>query len=58
MERQKMFNITQEERSKLLDYMSKRPYAEVYVLIAMLVSLKPIKEEKNSKEDKPKKVVM
>ena len=52
-----MFNITQEERSKLLDYMSKRPYAEVYVLIAMLVSLKPI-EEKNSKEDKPKKVVM
>ena len=58
MERQKMFNITQQERSKLLDYMSKRPYAEVYVLIAMLVSLKPIKEEKNSKEDKPKKVVM
>jgi len=53
-----MFNITQEERAKLLDYMSKRPYAEVYVLIAMLVSLKPIKEEKNSKEDKPKKVVM
>ena len=52
-----MFNITQEERSKLLDYMSKRPYAEVYVLIAMLVSLKPIKEE-NNKEDKPKKIVM
>ena len=52
-----MFNITQEERSKLLDYMSKRPYAEVYVLIAMLVSLRPI-EEKNSKEDKQKKVVM
>ena len=52
-----MFNITQEERSKLLDYMSKRPYAEVYVLIAMLVGLRPI-EEKNSKEDKQKKVVM
>ena len=50
-----MFNITQEERTKLLDYMSKRPYVEVYVLIAMLVGLKPIKEEK---EDKPKKVVM
>ena len=57
MERENMFNITQEERSKLLDYMSKRPYAEVYVLIAMLVSLKPIKEE-NNKEDKPKKIVM
>ena len=52
-----MFNITQEERSKLLDYMSKRPYAEVYVLIAMLVGLRPI-EEKNNKEDKQKKVVM
>ena len=50
-----MFNITQEERAKLLDYMSKRPYAEVYVLIAVLVGLKPIKEEK---EHKPKKVVM
>ena len=45
-----MFNITQEERAKLLDYMSKRPYAEVFVLIAMLVGLKPIKEKKE--EDK------
>ena len=45
-----MFNIKQEERAKLLDYMSKRPYAEVYVLIAMLVGLKPIKEKKE--EDK------
>ena len=53
MERQKMFNITQQERSKLLDYMSKRPYAEVYVLIAMLVNLKPVQEEKK-KEDKSK----
>ena len=48
-----MFNITQEERAKLLDYMSKRPYAEVYVLIAMLVGLKPVEEEKK-KEDKNK----
>ena len=52
-----MFKLSQDDRKKLLDYMSKRPYAEVYVLIAMLVSLKPI-EEKNSKEDKQKKVVM
>ena len=50
-----MFNITQEERAKLLDYMSKRPYAEVYTMVAMIVSLKPLEEEK---KDKPKKLVM
>ena len=53
-----MFKLSQDDRKKLLAYMQNRPYAEVYVLIAMLVSLKPIKEEKNNKEDKPKKVVM
>ncbi len=52
-----MFNITQEERAKLLDYMSKRPYAEVYTMVAMIVSLKPIEEEEK-KDKKPKKVVM
>jgi len=51
-----MFNITKEDRAKLLDYMSKRPYAEVYVLVAMLVGLKPI-EEKKMKE-KSEKLVM
>ena len=50
-----MFKISKEERQKLLSYLQNKPYAEVYVLIAMLVGLKPIKEEK---EDKPKKVVM
>ena len=48
-----MFKLSQEERTKLLDYMSKKPYAEVYVLIAMLVGLKPVEEEKK-KEDKNK----
>ena len=33
--------ISDEQRKKLLDYLSRRPYSEVYVLIAMLVSLKP-----------------
>tara|TARA_B100000427_G_C15079923_1_gene408043 strand:+ start:264 stop:413 length:150 start_codon:yes stop_codon:yes gene_type:complete len=33
--------ITNEQRKQLLDYLSKRPYAEVFTLIAMLVSLKP-----------------
>ena len=33
--------ITDEQRKDLLAYLSKRPYAEVFTLIAMLVSLKP-----------------
>ena len=32
--------ISDEQRKQLLDYLSRRPYSEVYVLIAMLVSLK------------------
>jgi len=47
-----MFNITQEDRAKLLEYMSKKPYAEVYVLVAMLVGLKPIEEKKKDKSEK------
>ena len=50
-----MFKISNEERKVILDYMSKRPYAEVYTMIAMIVSLKPLEEEK---KDKPKKLVM
>tara|TARA_R100001143_G_scaffold5968_1_gene8578 strand:- start:157 stop:309 length:153 start_codon:yes stop_codon:yes gene_type:complete len=50
-----MFKLSQDDRKKLLSYMQNRPYAEVFTLIAMLVGLKPVEEEK---EDKPKKVVM
>jgi hypothetical protein len=50
-----MFKISNEERKVILDYMSKRPYAEVYTMVAMIVSLKPLEEEK---KDKPKKFVM
>ena len=50
-----MFKTSNEERKVLLDYMSKRPYAEVYTMVAMIVSLKPLEEEK---KDKPKKLVM
>ena len=39
--------ITDEQRKMLLAYLSKRPYAEVYLLVAMLVSLKP---KSNGKE--------
>ena len=33
--------ITDEQRKMLLAYLSRRPYSEVYLLVAMLVSLKP-----------------
>ena len=33
--------ITDEQRKNLLEYLSRRPYSEVYLLVAMLVSLKP-----------------
>ena len=33
--------ITDVQRKELLAYLAKRPYAEVYLLVAMLVSLKP-----------------
>ena len=39
--------ITDEQRKQILAYLSKRPYAEVFTLIAMLVSLKP---KTNAKE--------
>ena len=40
--------ITVEQRKQLLEYLSKRPYAEVFTLIAMLVSLK---SKTNGKKD-------
>ena len=42
--------ITDEQRKQLLAYLSKRPYAEVFTLVAMLVSLKP----KTNGKDKDK----
>ena len=33
--------ITVEQRKQLLEYLSRRPYTEVFTLIAMLTSLKP-----------------
>ena len=33
--------IKDEQRKELLAYLSKRPYAEVYLLVAMLVNLNP-----------------
>ena len=39
-----------EQRKQLLEYLSRRPYSEVFTLIAMLVSLKP----KTNGKDKDK----
>ena len=38
--------ISNEQRKMLLSYLSKRPYEEVFTLIAMLVSLKTKKKKK------------
>ena len=56
-----MFKISKEERQKLLSYLQNRPYAEVFTLIALIVSLKPIENSKDSKkkdDKKPERVVM
>ena len=46
-----MFKLSDENRKIILKYLSSRPYAEVFQLVAMLVGLKP---DTNSK-DKDKK---
>ena len=46
--------ITVEQRKQLLEYLSKRPYAEVFTLIAMLVSLKPKINGKDKDKVTPK----
>ena len=45
------FELSIEQRKQLVDYMARRPYAEVYQLISMLFALKPIENSKK-KEDK------
>jgi len=46
--------ITDEQRKILLAYLSKRPYSEVYQLVAMLVSLKPKTNGKEKDKVTPK----
>ena len=49
-----MLEITEEQRKQLLEYLSRRPYVEVAVLIGMIASLKK-KEDKKSDGVTPKK---
>ena len=46
--------ITDEQRKMLLEYLSIRPYSEVYLLVAMLVSLKPKSNGKQKDNVTPK----
>ena len=46
--------ITIEQRKQLLTYLSTRPYNEVYLLVAMLVSLKPKSNGKEKDNVTPK----
>ena len=46
--------ISDAQRKQLLDYLASRPYSEVYLLIAMLVSLKPKSNGKEKDKVTPK----
>ena len=46
--------ITVEQRKQLLEYLSRRPYNEVFTLVAMLVSLKPKTNGKDKDNVTPK----
>ena len=46
--------INIEQRKQLLEYLSKRPYAEVFTLVAMLVGLKPKSNGKEKDKVTPK----
>ena len=47
-----MFKISDEQRKTILKYLSSRPYAEVFQLVAMLVGLKPAENSKDKEETK------
>ena len=47
-----MFKISQEERTKLLNYLKGQPYEQVFTLIALIVGLKPIANGKDKEEKK------
>jgi len=46
--------ITDEQRKNLLEYLSRRPYSEVYLLVAMLVNLRPKTNGKEKDKVTPK----
>ena len=49
-----MFKLSDENRKVILKYLSTRPYAEVFQLVALVVGLKPDtnSKDKENKEEK------
>jgi len=47
-----MYKISQTERQEIIKYLSSRPYAEVFKLIALVVGLKPLENGKKKENDK------
>ena len=47
-----MFKLSDENGKIILKYLSSRPYAEVFQLVAMLVGLKPAENSKDKEETK------
>ena len=47
-----MFKLSDENRKIILKYLSSRPYAEVFQLVAMLVGLKPLENGKKKEDEK------
>ena len=43
--------IKEQQRKELLTYLAKRPYAEVFQLVAMLIGLRPEPVKTNGKKD-------
>ena len=50
-----MYKISQEHRQLLLKYLSTRPYAEVFQLVALVVGLKPDTNSKDKDKVKEEK---
>ena len=46
-----MFELTEQQRKQLLQYLMARPYAEVTQMVALLASLKPLESDDKSKKD-------
>ena len=49
-----MFKISDEQRKTILKYLSSRPYAEVFKLVALVVGLKPLENGKKKEDIKEK----
>ena len=49
-----MYKISQSERQEIIKYLSSRPYAEVFKIVALVVGLKPLENGKKKEDIKEK----